>query len=469
MARCEEGEAEAPSVARLRSVCGSRDVTSNLLLLGQTLNTVCSEHDDPELRSRLADATIALMEDIAPRDALEGLLVSQIIATNNIAMKCHEEAMIPFQPPEKMSDYVNMGNKAVRSLTGLIHTLQRGRGKERQPVRVGRVNVSEGGQSIVGVVNERSLAPTCEPATNRGTIADEPNTPMRSAHPEPEAVPIIAGSGEDPLPDARRRGGQRGASRKQKRPQARPLHGGSDSNEAGITRADMQESTVDREPVSAAEQKLPTENDCDKPREWSAAPIEGQSGPPFFPRVDFGWVIQNIHDLYKRAKGKPVAIADAAAAWDLDPHSADIFETIDALLAYGFLEQSGQGSERRIRISELGLRAVEDPDPKVKQQVWAEAALKPALIADYFERWGATRPADDVCISELKSEHGFTDEEAKLFIRIFDTACFFARGPQPYDPPEPLPQFAGRCRERDPAEEPWAKWLPDIEAFCKAA
>ena len=37
----------------------------------------------------------------------------------------------------------------------------------------------------------------------------------------------------------------------------------------------------------------------------------------------------------------------------------------------------------------------------------AEAALKPALIAHYIEHWGAARPDEDVCISELKSEHGF--------------------------------------------------------------
>src|ERR1700674_5055969 len=79
---------------------------------------------------------------------------------------------------------------------------------------------------------------------------------------------IITGSGEDPLPDARRRGGQRGASRKQKRPQARPLHGGSDCDEAGITRADTQESTVGREQVSARDQILPTEDDCGKACEW---------------------------------------------------------------------------------------------------------------------------------------------------------------------------------------------------------
>jgi hypothetical protein len=284
-------------------------------------------------------------------------------------------------------------------------------------------------------------------------------------------VPIIAGSGEDPLPDARRRGGQRGASRKQKCRQARPLHGGSDCLEAGITGADTGESAVDREPVSAAEQKLPAEDTCGTPREWSGAPIGEQSGPPFFPRDELGWSSQYIHDLCRRTRVKrePVSIADAAAAWDLDPQGTEIFERIDALLAYGFLEQSGQGSERRLRLSELGQRLLEDPDHEVWQQGMAEAALKPALIAAYIERWGTARPADDVCISELKSEHGFTDKEAKQFIRVFDGTYFFARKIEPYEPTEPLPQFARSSRRRDPVQNPWTKWLPDIEAFCDAA
>lgn len=472
MVKSEDGKTEGstpPSRGRLRSVGGSLNDKFNVFLACQALNTLLLESDDPHLHDEFVSITLALMAELAPRDALEGLLVSQIIATHNVAMKCHSEAMTRYQSTEKTRDYVNMGGKAVRSLTGLIDTLQRGRGKERQPVTVGRVNVSEGGQAIVGVVNERSAAPADRgPATNRGTIADEPSTPMRGAHPEPETVPIITGSGEDPLPDARRRGGQRGASRKQKRPQARPLHGGSDCDEAGITRADTQESTVDREQVSARDQILPTEDDCGKACEWSGALIEEQSGSPFFPRIELGWALQFIRDLYTRAKCEPVSIADAAAAWDLDPQCTATVESIDALLAYGFVEQSGQGSERRIRISELGWRVLEHPDQTVQHQGMAEAALKPALIAHYIEHWGAARPDEDVCISELKSEHGFTDKEAKQFIRVFAAASFFAREIEPYDPPDPLPEFARRRRGLDPAQNPWTKWLPDIEAFCNA-
>jgi hypothetical protein len=42
-------------------------------------------------------------------------------------------------------------------------------------------------------------------------------------------------------------------------------------------------------------------------------------------------------------------------------------------------------------------------------------------------------------------------------------------GPPASRPPEPLPQFAGQRRRPDPAQDPWTKWLPDIEEFRDAA
>ena len=144
-------------------------------------------------------------------------------------------------------------------------------------------------------------------------------------------------------------------------------------------------------------------------------------------------------------------------------------DTIEALLAYGFLEHSGQGSERRFRVSELGQRVREHPDDNVYRQGMLEAALKPALIAAYLERWSAGRPEDDVCIAELKTEHGFTEKEAKHFIRVFEAAHFWAREREPCEAAEPPAQLATRRRRFDPAQNPWTKWDPEIEAFCEAA
>src|SRR5947208_14852295 len=57
-----------------------------------------------------------------------------------------------------------------------------------------------------------------------------------------------------------------------------------------------------------------------------------------------------------------------------------------------------------------------------EQQVIAQAALKPKLIAHYAAEWRADRPGDAVCIAELKAVHGFTEAAAARFLQVFDTA-----------------------------------------------
>jgi hypothetical protein len=116
MVKSEDGKTEGstpPSRGRLRSVGGSLNDKFNVFLASQALNTLWLDSDDPHLRDEFVSISLALMAELAPRDALEGLLVSQIIATHNVAMKCHREAMTPYQSTEKTRDYVNMGARAL--------------------------------------------------------------------------------------------------------------------------------------------------------------------------------------------------------------------------------------------------------------------------------------------------------------------------------------------------------------------
>ena len=219
--------------------------------------------------------------------------------------------------------------------------------------------------------------------------------------------------------------------------------------------------------MSAAGPRLPTEDDSAKAGEWSAV-SEERFRPPFFPRFQLCWAIQYIHDLYRSAECGPVSIADAAAVWDLDPQSTEALERIDALLAFGLLEQRAQGRESEVWIGELGRRVIEHPDQAVQHRALAQAARKPELIAHYIERWGAARPADEICISELQREHGLTEADAKEFVQVFDGTAFLTREPQPYEPQEPSPMVARRSQP-NPAQNPWTKWRRDIEAFSDAA
>ena len=292
---------------------------------------------------------------------------------------------------------------------------------------------------------------------------------MRSAHPEANAVQIASGSGKDPLPDARRRDGERSADREQECPEAWPLHGGSDSLEAEVSSADAPEPTIDREPVSVADEPVAALVDGDSLPEWSSALLAGPAGPAYFPPFGLTWSIQFINDLYKRTRAQrvPISLDDAAAAWTAAGWDglpvAEALDHIDTLLAFGFVEQSGEGSERRIRISEVGRCLIEDPDQS--PQILAEAAMKPKLIAEYIERWGRNCPTDDVCIPELKTAHGFSDEEAKLFLRVYDGTALFACKKDPLEVPEPLPQFDGPRGRQKPVENYLTSLTPEIDGF----
>src|SRR5207248_11507060 len=153
-----------PSRRSLQQLGGSLDHKVNGFLVGQALNTLWFANDDPQLREYLWSVTLALTADIAPRNALEGIMVAQIIATNNVSMKCYMDARAA-DSPEKRNDFVNMGTKATRSLNGLIDALCRNRGKERPQVSVGDVSINQGGQATP---RQTASRPSSAPLAKRG-------------------------------------------------------------------------------------------------------------------------------------------------------------------------------------------------------------------------------------------------------------------------------------------------------------
>jgi hypothetical protein len=92
------------------------------------------------------------MMGMKPRDALEGMLIGQLIASHNAAMECYRRAMIPGQTFEGRRENLNQANKLSRTYAALTEALDRHRGKGQQHIRVEHVNVHAGGQAIVGAV-----------------------------------------------------------------------------------------------------------------------------------------------------------------------------------------------------------------------------------------------------------------------------------------------------------------------------
>jgi hypothetical protein len=96
------------------------------------------------------NVTVAMVHAIGPRDPLESLLACQMVATNDVAMEMLRRARIPEQPSEIVDDCVLRATRLMRTFTAQVAALKDYRSKGHQTVTVQHVNVSDGGQAIVG-------------------------------------------------------------------------------------------------------------------------------------------------------------------------------------------------------------------------------------------------------------------------------------------------------------------------------
>jgi hypothetical protein len=175
----------------MQSVSGSHSGDFAVVLVRQAVEALWrdnSKSGEQEQRT----AVVAAMMGIKPRDELEGMLVGQLIASHNAAMECYRRAMIDKQTLEGRHENLNQANKLSRTYAALTDALDRHRGKGQQRIPVERVNLHDGGQTIVGAVTPggESSQKSEERGDATREITHEPGTPMRSPDPEWQVMPI---------------------------------------------------------------------------------------------------------------------------------------------------------------------------------------------------------------------------------------------------------------------------------------
>jgi hypothetical protein len=176
----EKIEISAEQRARFRSISGSENPAFAVNLasqVGAALWRGNSRSDEQQ-----EEAMLVAMSGMEPRDAFEGMLIAQAIASHNAAMECHRRAMIPEQTFESRRENLNQANKLSRTFAALSEVLDRHRGKGQQRITVEHVNVQAGGQAIVGAVTSglRSNQSSEEQTHAMPEITYEPIIPMRS-------------------------------------------------------------------------------------------------------------------------------------------------------------------------------------------------------------------------------------------------------------------------------------------------
>jgi hypothetical protein len=146
---------KAIAIPVTRDACDACSQSSEFLdvLLKQTVNSAPPWLVAEEQINQYAVAAGRALIGIQPIGELEGMLAAQLIACHGAAMECYRRAMNSKLPAR---DYhLNQANKLSRTYATLLDTLNKHRGKGQQKVTVEHVHVHQGGQAIVGHVENQ--------------------------------------------------------------------------------------------------------------------------------------------------------------------------------------------------------------------------------------------------------------------------------------------------------------------------
>ena len=123
-----------------------------LLMVSVIVNTACEENPANRSQPHNIFEAMAALTGIGPRDEIEAMLATQMVATHVAAIKALKQLKGSVNTTQQDSNG-NLAVKLLRTFTMQLEALQRYRGKGQQKVTVEHVHVNAGGQAIVGIVH----------------------------------------------------------------------------------------------------------------------------------------------------------------------------------------------------------------------------------------------------------------------------------------------------------------------------
>lgn len=162
-------------------------------------------------------------------------------------------------------------------------------------------------------------------------------------------------------------------------------------------------------------------NDKESPTEKT--PVDRS---PSFPVIPLKTSIKRLEQFENKFGRHPSPFKKAGLAWGMKEGSGQANRVLAALKAFDLLKYQGAGDSRTIAISENGRTYLRAQQDNIKKDVLKKAALKPKAIAKFWPEWGADRPVDEICLDDLVLTHGYNENAAPLFLRIYDQTIAYA-------------------------------------------
>ena len=146
-----------------------------------------------------------------------------------------------------------------------------------------------------------------------------------------------------------------------------------------------------------------------------------------FPFVNLQKALARAKELYKAARDHDVLISDAFGTWGYSLKSSGGHQTVAALKMYGLVRVSGVKDERKLALTDDGLRYFRDEREDVLASLTRNFAVAPRFNRTLYAKWGTAPPADNIARSYLKMDCGLSDQAARSLLAIYKENLSFAK------------------------------------------
>lgn len=121
---------------------------------------------------------------------------------------------------------------------------------------------------------------------------------------------------------------------------------------------------------------------------------------PPYPAFNLEKAIDRAIELFEKANHHQVGVSVLTTAWGMESSSGKVWRTAAALLQFGILEDSGSGTARKFKLTDIGLRLAQDTNPnsEKRQEALKSAALSPMINKELWEKYGAADSLDDAVL-----------------------------------------------------------------------
>ena len=126
-------------------------------IVGQIEGLCSTQNSSDKMKVIKTNASLAALLEIDPQDSTEMMLATQMVTAHNVAMEMARRAMLVNDQTDEVVNFnVNRMTKLMRTYTSQMEALNkyRNKGKQQITVKHQHVNVNDGGQAVIGDVNQ---------------------------------------------------------------------------------------------------------------------------------------------------------------------------------------------------------------------------------------------------------------------------------------------------------------------------